>query len=79
MSGKASANESKVETSLFWGLRVLAAFVGAVAFFSIRETNLAWRATRAAFFVLGLAEEEEVGAAAGAAGRESLVRILARP
>jgi hypothetical protein len=78
MSGSASARESRVESSFFCGRRrfVVVALEFA-AFFSIRETNLAWRARRAVFFEL----RSVVVATAGVVvfERVALVRIEARP
>jgi hypothetical protein len=81
-SGNASAKESSVETSFLEGRRrevlLLLLPLATAAFFSIRETNLAWRAWRAAF-LRSRGAETVVAAAAVLEARAVLVRMLARP
>jgi hypothetical protein len=49
------------------------------AFFSIRETNLAWRARRAVFFELRSVVVATAGVVVVVFERVALVRIEARP
>lgn len=80
VEGKASARESSVASNLSFfflaGLSLLLA--RAEPDFSMRETNLAWRAMRCERFVVGC-DLVPAGVEVEAEERDTLVRIVARP
>lgn len=87
MEGKASARESSVASNLsFFFVAFLSLFLVLVEHdFSMRETNIAWRAMRCERFVAGrdLVPAMPAGPVDAAEveveGRDALVRIVARP
>ena len=83
VEGKASARESSVASNLsFFFLAGLSlSLAREEPDFSMRETNLAWRAMRCERFVVGrvLVPAVPAGVEVDVEERDTLVRIVARP